>query len=43
MKNKFIDKLKKLVSINAITSIACNGCPMKELCNKNKEKGGWKA
>ncbi len=38
MKNKIVDKLKKLVSIDTIASISCSGCPMKELCNKNKEK-----
>ena len=38
MKNKFIDKLKKFVSIDTVVSISCSGCPIKELCNKNKEK-----
>jgi len=37
MKNKIVDKLKKIVSIDTVASIACSGCPMKELCNKNKE------
>ncbi len=39
MKNKIVDKLKKLISIETIASISCGGCPMKDLCN-NKEKGG---
>ncbi len=38
MKNKIVDKLKKLISIDTVASITCNGCPMKELCSKNKGK-----
>jgi hypothetical protein len=38
MKNRFIDKLKSLFSIDTIASISCGNCPIKEICQRKENE-----
>ncbi len=38
MKNNFVNRLKKLISIGTIASVSCGNCPMKKICQRKENE-----